>query len=227
MAETKDEPIVDIQETVSKAERYIEENKKSLAIIFGAIVLIVAGYFGWKKLYIEPLEAEAQTQMFAAERYFEKDSLKLAVNGDGQYPGFEKLVDDYGSTPSGNLCHYYLGICYLHMGKFEDAIAQLEDFDAKDEYLGPVATAAIGDANMELGKTEDAISYYIKAANMNSNDFTSPIALMKAGKAYESMNNFAEAVKVYEQIKTDHPDSREGKEIDKYLAYAKAKAGIQ
>jgi tetratricopeptide (TPR) repeat protein len=227
MAETKDEPIVDIQETVSKAERYIEDNKKSLGIIFGVIVVLVAGYYGWKKLYIEPLEAEAQGQMFMAESYFEKDSLNLAINGDGQYPGFEELVDRYGSTPSGNLCRYYLGICYLQKGQYEEAIAQLEDFDAKDDYLGPVATGAIGDCYMELGKTEDAIKYYMKAADMNKNEFTSPVILMKAGKAYESVNNFADAAKVYEQIKTDYPESREGKEIDKYLSFAKSKAGIQ
>jgi tetratricopeptide (TPR) repeat protein len=227
MAETKDEPIVDLQETVSKAERYIEENKKSLGIIFGAIVLIVAGYYGWKKFYIEPLETEAQTQMFMAESYFEKDSLNKAVNGDGQYPGFEELVDKYGSTPSGNLCRYYLGISYLNMGRYDDAIAQLDDFDAKDEYLGPVATSAIGDCYMEKGSTDDAIKYYIKAADMNKNEFTSPVILMKAGRAYESVNNFAEAVKIYEQIKSDYPDSREGKEIDKYISYAKSKAGLQ
>ena len=227
MAETKDQPIVDITGSVSRAEKYIEENKKSLAIIFGALILIIGGYFGWKKFYIEPMEAEAQTQMFMAESYFEKDSLNKAINGDGQYPGFEEIVDKYSSCPTGNLAHYYLGLCYLQKGKFEDAIEQLEDFSAKDEYLGAVAVSAIGDCNMELGKPEEAIKQYIKAADMNKNDFTSPIILMKAGKAYESMNNFADALKIYEQIKADFPDSREGKEVDKYLSYAKAKAGIQ
>lgn len=226
MADNKEQPLVDITGTVSKAERYIEENKKSLGIIFGAIVLILLSYFGWKKYHIEPLDQEAQANMYFAESYFEKDSINKAIKGDGKHPGFESLVEDYGSTPTGNLCRAYLGLCYLQKGKFEDAIEQLEDFDAKDQYLGPVTTAAIGDCKMELGKTEEAIKYYIKAADMNKNEFSSPIILMKAGRAYESLNNFADAVKVYEQIKADYPDTKEGKDIDKYITYAKGKAGI-
>jgi hypothetical protein len=50
MAEEKDEPIVDVQETISKAERYVEENRQSLSIIVGAIVVLVVGYFAWTKL---------------------------------------------------------------------------------------------------------------------------------------------------------------------------------
>ncbi|HEY6163201.1 MAG TPA: tetratricopeptide repeat protein [Bacteroidia bacterium] len=227
MAETKDEPIVDITQTVSKAEKFIEDNKKSLAIIFGSAVVLLAAYFGWKKLYIEPLETEAQGKIFWAQNYFEKDSINWAIKGDGVNPGLEEIVDQYGSTPTGNLAHYYLGVCYLEKGKYEDAIEQLEAYDAKDEYTGVIATADIGECKMEMGKPDEAIKYYLKAADMNKNDFTSPIYLMKAANAYESMNNFADAAKVYEQIKSDFPDSREGKEVDKYLAYAKSKAGIQ
>ena len=70
MAEQKEEPMVDVTETISKAEHYLEENKKSLSIIGSAIVVLVGGYFAWTKLYIAPLEEEAQSQMFMAERYF-------------------------------------------------------------------------------------------------------------------------------------------------------------
>ena len=227
MAETKEEPIVDITQTVSKAEKFIEDNKKSLAIIFGSAVVLLAAYFGWKKMYIEPLETEAQSKIFWAQNFFEKDSINWAIKGDGVNPGFEEIIDQYGSTPTGNLAHYYLGICYLDKGKYEDAIEQFEAYDAKDEYTGVIATADIGECKMEMGKPDEAIKYYLKAADMNKNDFTSPIYLMKAANAYESMNNFVDAAKVYEQIKSDFPDSREGKEVDKYLAYAKAKAGIR
>lgn len=99
MAE-KEEPIVDMQETIGKAERYIEENKKSLSIIIGAVVVLVGGYFAWTKLYLAPLEEEAQGQMFMAERYFEKDSLDKAINGDGQFYGFKDIIENYGLTSS-------------------------------------------------------------------------------------------------------------------------------
>ena len=119
-----------------------------------------------------------------------------------------------------------MGICYLKTGKFEDAIKELNDFDTDDIILEPVATAAIGDANMELGKTEEAITYYLKAAKVQENKFTTPIYLMKAGLAYEELNNYANAIKIYEQIKSEYPESNQGREIEKYLVKAHQVAGI-
>jgi tetratricopeptide (TPR) repeat protein len=227
MAEQKDEPLVDVNETIGKAERYIEENKKSLTIIGGAIVLLVGGYFAWTKLYIAPLEEEAQGQMYMAEKYFEKDSLDKAINGDMQFDGFKKIIDDYGMTASGNLAHMYLGLCYLHKGQFEDAIKELKEYDGDDLMLGPISIGAIGDAYSELGKTDEAIDQYIKASEANKNNFTTPIYLMKAAGLYESQNKFSEAVKIYEQLKTDFPESREGRDVEKYISRAKAKGGLE
>ena len=219
----KDENILlgNVEETYSRAEKYIEENKKSLSIIIGAIVVIIGGYFAFKKLYLAPKELEAQDDMFVAEQYFEKDSLDKAINGDGNYLGFKQIVEDYGFTKSANLARYYLGISYLKKGQFELAIEELEQFDSDDEMLGPLATGAIGDAQSELGKTDEAIEYYLKAAKQKSNKFTTPIFLMKAGLAYEEKKDFAGALQVYEQIKNDYAESTEGRNIQKYIVRAK------
>lgn len=221
----KEEMLVDMQKAYGKTEHYIEDNKKSLTIILGAIVVLITGYFAWTKLYVAPKEAEAQNQMFVAEKYFEKDSFKLAINGDGNYMGFEKIVEEYGVTSSGNLARYYLGMCYLKTGQFEKAIENLNEFDSDDEILAPLAIGAIGDAKMELNDTEQAISFYLKAAKERTNNFTTPIFLMKAALAYESQNNFENALKIYEQIKADFSTTTEGREIEKYISKAKLLAG--
>ena len=226
MAEEKDQPIVDVQQTISKAERYIEENKKSLSIIAGAVVVLVGGYFAWTKLYLAPLEEEAQGQMYMAEKYFEKDSLDKAINGDGQFLGFKDIVDQYGLTSSGNLAHMYLGLCYLHKGKFEDAVSELKEYDGDDMMLAPISIGAIGDAYAELGKPEDAIDQYMKASKESENNFTTPIYLMKAATLYESQAKYKEAIQIYEQLKTDFPEAREGRDVEKYISRAKIKGGI-
>ncbi|MEI6521998.1 MAG: tetratricopeptide repeat protein [Bacteroidota bacterium] len=223
--EEKDEILVDVQHAYSKTELYIEENKKSLAIIAAGIILVVTGYFAWDKLYVAPQEEEAQSKMFVAQQYFENDSLDKAINGDGNNPGFKTIAEDYGVTKSANLAHYYLGVCYLKKGKFEDAISELKQFDTDSEVLGPVATGAMGDATLEMGKQEDAVALYLKAAKMNENKFTTPLYLMKAGGVYEDLKNYDIALKVYEQIKSDYVTSTEGREIEKYIARVKALKG--
>jgi len=57
--------------------------------------------------------------MFMAQKYFEQDSIRKALNGDGQYLGFLAIIDEYGMTKSSNLSHYYAGMCYLKLGQFE------------------------------------------------------------------------------------------------------------
>ncbi|PCH96182.1 MAG: hypothetical protein COB85_03790 [Bacteroidetes bacterium] len=224
MAKDKDETIVDVVEVYSKTERYIEENQKSLSIIIIAIVCIVGGFFAYKKLYVGPLEIEAQSQMFVAEKYFRTDSLNKAINGDGNYLGFLDIIDEYSVTPSGNLANYYLGICYLRLGDYQGAIEYLSAYDSDDEMVSSIATGAIGDAYMELGETENALDYYLQAANKKRNDFTSPIYLMKAAMAYEELQKFEKAVGIYKDIKDNFSDTKEGLEVEKYLSRAKALA---
>ncbi len=220
--EIKDEPILDVEHAFSKTELYIEQNKKTMITVVAVIAVLVGGYFAYKYWYVAGEETKARAEMFVAEDYFGKDSVDFAMNGDKNGSvGFIQIVEDYGITPSGNLAEYYLGMCYLKKGQYEEAIAHLEEFDSNDQIVAPLATAAIGDANMELGKTDEAITFYLKAAEQNSNLFDSPICLKKAGLAYEEKQNYADAVKIYERIKNEYAETNEGREMDKFIARAK------
>lgn len=229
MARKKDQTedrIVAVEEALTRTERFIEENQKVLGIVIGAIIVIVLGYFAFQRYYLAPKEQDAQAQMFMAEKYFELDSLNLALNGDGNYPGFLDIIDDYGMTKSANLAHYYAGICYLKQGEFSDALKYLKGFSSKDKLISAMALNATGDCHMELGDTEKAIKYYLNAAERNSNDLTSPQFLMKAGWAYESLGDYTKAADVYERIKKEHPLSQESRDIDKYISRARGLAKV-
>ncbi|MDD3876879.1 MAG: tetratricopeptide repeat protein [Bacteroidales bacterium] len=216
------EPIKVVEETLSKTEQFIEKNQKMLITIIGVIVVVILLFVLVKKYYIAGKEAEAQTQIWAAERYFEMDSLDLALNGDGNYIGFVDIASNYKWTKTANLAHYYMGIIYLKQGQYELAIKHLKKFNGKDKLVKVMAMGAIGDAYMELGQIEKAAEQYEKAAKKNSNDFTSPLFYLKAGWAYEELGDFKNAVKMYEEIKYNHHGSNESREIDKYIAKAKA-----
>ena len=215
-----DKQFAQIEETLTKTEQYIEDNQKSLTVIVGAIVAIVAIYLGFTNFYLEPLEQEAHADMYMAEIYFEKDSFNLALNGDGQYLGFLDIADEYGLTNAGNLANYYAGLCYLHTAQFEDAIEYLSDFSSDDIILSTLALGCIGDAYLELEDNSSALKYYEKAADNASNDFTTPRYLMKQAIVLEMDEEYEDALEMYNQIKEDYSKSQIAQDIDKYIARA-------
>lgn len=214
---------IENESPLSKTEQFIDKNKKSITYVVAGLIIIVALYFIYKKSYIGPLEEEAHQEMFMAENYFAKDSFKLALNGDGQYPGFIKIIEDYGSTNAGNLAHYYAGVSYLHLNDFENAIKYLSDYSTDDPLLYAAAKGALGDANLELGKLDDAISNYKKAAYDKPNQFSSPFYLMKLGFVYEKQEKWDKALEIYELLEKDYNRSNEGRKIEKYITRAKIK----
>lgn len=212
--------ISSVEETLSRSEHFLEENYKSLLI--GLIVIVALVGIVWLgKIYLNKRNDEAQSQIYQAERYLEMDSLKLALNGDGNYLGFLDIAKDYRFTNSGNLAHYSAGICYLHLGNYQEAIDFLTKYKKKDKVLGSLAIGATGDAYVELGDLEKGISKYIEAADFAENSFNTPLFLMKAGEIYELNGKFSEALKVYERIENSYPESTEGTTIEKYIARVK------
>jgi tetratricopeptide (TPR) repeat protein len=214
-----------VQEVIGKTEDFIQSNRKSLSIIVGALVVAVGGYLFYQKVYVAGKERDAQAVMFHAEEYFKNDSLRLAINGDGNNPGFEEIAGEYSVSPSGNLAKYYLGMSYMRLKEYDKAIEALKSYDGEDRITGSLALGAIGDAYMELNNTDEAIGYYEKASKENPNNFSTPIMLMKLGGALESKGEYKDAISVYERIKKDYPTSSEGAQADRYIARASALAG--
>ena len=215
----------ELESALTKTEQFIEDNQNIITYVVGAIILVVAGYLGFSKFYLQPKENEAQAQMFMAESYFEKDSFNLSLNGDGNYLGFLDIIEDYGITKSANRAKYYTGIAFLQLGQFEDALDYLNDFKTNDLLLGPVSEGAKGDALLELGETDQALKQYQKAYSDTDNELTTPIYMMKAANLLESIDELEEALSLYEEIKEKYPDSDEGTNVERFIARVKIKLG--
>lgn len=216
-----EDKIVAVEVALGRTEQFIENNQKTLTIIVSVIVIVILGFFGYQKFVVQPQEKEAQSQIFMAEMYFQKDSLDKALYGDGNYLGFIDIVDEYGITKTAKLANYYAGICLLKKGEFENAIVYLKNFSVDDHIIAPMALGAIGDSYSELKDFDKAASYYMDAANKDDNEFTSPTFLFKAGIAYEILKDYKNALKAYQRIQDDYKNSSEARDIEKYITRAK------
>ena len=217
---------LEVEEIVSKSEQFIENNSKKIVYGIIAILLVVGAVFGIKHGYMMPKEKKAAAAIFKGEQYFAKDSFNLALNGNGaDFEGFEAIIDEYGSTPSGNLAKAYAGICYFKMGENEKALDLLKSFSDKDNMVSPAITGLIGDCYVNMGNVKEGISYFEKAAKQADNEVVSPVYLKKAGIAYESLKQYGDAVKAYTSIKEKYFNSMEASDIDKYITRASVENG--
>lgn len=206
-----------IAEKVTGIEQWIEHNPRVVIGVLGAVILLVGGYFGYR-YYVGSQDELAQKEMFQAIRYFEADSLNLAMDGDGNNLGFKQIIDDYGMTPAGNLANFYAGAICLKQGKFPLAIFYLKEFSVDDQLVQPRAYSLIGDAYMEQQQYEDAATYYDKAANYKPNKFFTPTYLMKAALAFEMANQKEKAIKAYQRIIDEFWESTDYQNARKYKA---------
>jgi tetratricopeptide (TPR) repeat protein len=212
--------ISNVEQTLTRTEHFLEENYKTLLMALSVIVVLV-GIVWLGKLYLNKRNDEAQSQIYQAQKYLEQDSLRLALNGDGNYLGFLDIAKDYKFTNTGNLARYGAGICYLHLGEYQLAIDLLNKYSKKDKVISSLAIGATGDAYVELGDLEKGVAKYIEAADFAKNSFNTPVFLMKAAEIHELNGKFSDALKIYERILSEYPESTEGTTIDKYIARVK------
>jgi tetratricopeptide (TPR) repeat protein len=101
----------------------------------------------------------------------------------------------------------------------------LKAYDAEDDVTGALALGGIAAANLELGKTDEALKFYKKAADWDENNFTRPLFLFKSAMVLEQQKDYSGALSIYQQIKKDFPSSTEARDIDKYIGRATALGG--
>lgn len=217
--ENQNDGLENVEQALSKTELFIEKNKNILMGILIAAIVIILAIMGFKKFYSDPRAERAANEMFKAEAYFENQDYEKALNGDGNNLGFLDIISEYGSTKSGNLSRYYAGISYLKMGNYDEAIEQLKKFKGNDKVLAPLALGSIGDCYMQLDDVATAADYYMKAANKEANEFSSPIYLMRAGAAYQILGDNAKALAAYKQLKEKYPNSMEARETATHIDY--------
>ena len=214
--------IEEVNETLTGTEQWIEKYIKPISITAVAVIVAVTGFFAYRHFVLAPKEVQAQSQLFKGEFYFQADSFRVALDGNGgDYEGLLAIIDQYGSTDAGNLAKAYAGLSYKSLGEYDKAISLLSEFGANDQLVSPAIIGAVGDCYVELGKATEAVDFFIQAAAAGSNDLISPVYLKKAGIAYESLGQYSEAVAVYTQIKEEYPSSMEAADIVKYIERAK------
>lgn len=223
MAEQKNQnEHLNVEDALTQSEAFLIKYKNAIIGGVVAVIIIVAGIIMYKNLYAEPREEKAQAALFKGQEYFEQDAFEQALNGDSiGFAGFLKVADDYSGTKAANLAKAYAGICYAQLGKYEEAVKMLDDFNGNDQMVAPAVLGAAGSCYAQLGQLDKAASTLLSAADKADNNTLSPIFLLQAGEILVKQGKFDDAMSAYTKIKDKYFQSYQAMDIDKYIEQAK------
>ncbi len=200
--------------TFSSVKKQFSENTqlKRITIIIGAAIVLIGGYIAYHQLVVVPGEVKAADSYYEGLNYASKDSTDAAIES------LRPQVKKYDGYKGGELAQYTLGRQYMNKGEFKKALKELEDVDLDDTYNSVLVVGLQGDCQSELKKYKEALDLYQEAAEMDDNEFTTPMFLFKAATVAEELKDWAKAKENYEKIRDNYKMYYDQRQVEKYLS---------
>ena len=191
---------------------------KNILLTIAGLVIIVGGYIAYQQLIIKPKEEKAADAIYKTQQFFQMDSSRLVLDGDGNNKGVLYIMKNYSGTKAANLAYYYAGVSYLKLGDFNKAIENLKDFSTDAKQIQAAAYGVLGDAYAEAGKKEDAVSSYTKASKtFEFDEALSSEYLFRAALLSSTIGKSKEAVSLFKELKEKFPKTEKASQADKYI----------
>ncbi|WP_372638387.1 tol-pal system YbgF family protein [Fodinibius sp.] len=205
-------------ETFSKAQNFYDRRKSAVIGGIVAVILIVGGGVAYY-YYASAQEEEAQQLMSdATTAYLNSDYERALTGSDADFTvGFRQIINNYPRTDAANLARYYAAVCEYNLGNVQQAVSYMEEYDIPDGILGvgPISFHAVVTA--DAGNYEEAAELYVKAAEWDENDSTTPYNYLEAAQVYHDAGN-TEAAEKYARVVVDqYGDSNQADEAERLL----------
>jgi len=143
-------------------------------------------------------------QIYAADMY------QMAITGDslGMSKGLVYIVNEYGSTESGQTAKLMLANSYFNLRDFENANKYYNDYSGKNEMFKAASFAGLGAVCETKGDWVNAAKYFEKAAKVSKNVTNNDEYMFYAIRSYFNANDKDNLKKSVKAFKTDFPKSK-------------------
>ena len=220
-----------VRETFEHGAEAVLSHTTIMAVAVLAIVVIAAGYFGYKfyserqaalddamKIFSAPISEAGQPTPPGEPTY--TDPAKRAEDAQVK---FAAVASHWPSTKPGKLARYYSALCMMDQDKLNQASEELKKLDASgDKELAALAkfqTALIAERN---GKKDEAVSELKALSTSGSVLVPKPMVLLEMANIL-SQTDPKQATTVYEQLKKDYPNTPVADQADRGLELLSSK----
>jgi outer membrane protein assembly factor BamD (BamD/ComL family) len=185
------------------------DNKKKIYIALAVVLAIGAGIY----LYINNQNLkneEAEVKLSAVISLYEQEKYQEAINGDPAtgITGLREIVDNYGSTNSGETAKLYLGNAYYNIKDYDNALKQFEDYSGSRPIIKASCLSGIGAVYEARGDMKKAGEYFEKAATYSKEVVTNQENFYYAIRAYTAAGDKESAKRMYALLQDEYPKSK-------------------
>lgn len=194
-----------INQALDTSGVFIGKNYKIIFSVLLLAIIAVGVLVAYRFLVSVPKNESALNAMIEGQNYFKYGQDSLALYGDGNgYIGFDEIIKEYGSTPAAKVARYDAAICAYNLGEYDKALKYAKEFKADDIVMQYLAKGIAGDCLVNLGKPQEAIPYFISAAEGLDDVYYSPVMYKKAALVYKSLNNYDKVIELFTHVKSKY-----------------------
>jgi predicted negative regulator of RcsB-dependent stress response len=224
----------EVRETLAHgAEAVLSHQQLMLYLVLLAIAVAV-GFWSWRS-YGERQAARASVDFSAAMKVFQAPVGVPPTPGQITYTEeknkytdaerkFSEVASNYPRTHSGRVAAYYAALSLEKLDKNEEAKKRLRDLSgSRDEEMAAVAKFELAGLDERTGQRDEAVKLYQELIAKPAMLAPKPLVMLALAGCYRDKNP-AEAARLYNQIKSDYPDTPVAQQADQALALLPGKS---
>lgn len=214
--------------SVARARDMLETRGRDVGIMAVAAVLVVAlvgGYFWWR----QSREANASTALATALAVYQAPVVPVAAPAPGSpvpvlqagtyateqakleaaLPKFVAAADQFPNTAAGIAARYHAAGILASLGRYAEAEQRFQEVVDKGGrgIYGRTARLGLADAEVAQGKFDPAIKLYQDLATDSGSQLPVDGVLMQLGRAFAKAGKKDDAVRVFNRVVEEFPQS--------------------
>jgi len=228
----------EVRETLAHGAEALLSHKQGTTYILIVAIILALGILGWRtyttkqtanaakafndamRTFEAPTSATPGAQMLPGMPTFNDDNAKYTAAAQQ----FETVAKNYSRTGPGQLARYYAGLCLEQTGKNDEAKKYLESA-AQAGNVNYVSKAKFELAKLydKTGQPQQAAKLYEELISTPTILVPKPVAMLALAQHYGAKDP-TQAAKLYNEIKTQYPDTAVADEAGQELALLPGKS---
>lgn len=218
-----------IKETIEHGAEAVFSHSQVAMIVIIALLVVALGYGGWR-FYIDRRTAEATSAFDLALKAYQA-RIGAPNPADPSEPvytdevsrvqdalqKFSSVADKYSNTNPGKLARYYSALCLEDLERHNQALEELKKISGgNDKELAAMAQYQMAEIYARTDRPADATKIFLALADKPTALVPRPLVLLELAGILRKTDP-QRAMTLYQQIKTEFPDSAIGEQADRGL----------